>query len=147
MSSSRAEARPLRAVNVKVSRQGLAVDLADGRTLVVPIGWYPRLLHGTPDERNHWRLIGGGEGIHWPDLDEDVSVDDLLAGYPSGEGQSSLERWLARRKKAATKKTARQKTAAPSAGAGKVSDRSVPRKCAPVIASSIGRQGKRSGRR
>jgi hypothetical protein len=57
-------------------------------------GWYPRLWHGTPEERHHWRLIGGGEGIHWPELDEDISVENLLAGKPSGESQRSLKRWL-----------------------------------------------------
>lgn len=97
MSTSKAETGHPRAVDVKVSRQALAIDLADGRTLVVPIAWYPRLLHGTPAERNHWRLIGAGEGIHWPGLDEDISVDGLLAGLPSGESQSSLKRWLAQR--------------------------------------------------
>jgi hypothetical protein len=66
----------------------------DGRTISVPLGWYPRLLHGTPEEHNHWRLIGGGEGIHWPDLDEDISVENLLAGKSSGESQRSLKRWL-----------------------------------------------------
>jgi hypothetical protein len=94
---SRSEPRSARAVDVKVSRQALTVDLADGRTLVVPITWFPRLLHGTPSERSHWRLIGGGEGVHWPNLDEDVSVEGLLAGLPSRESQPSLKRWLARR--------------------------------------------------
>lgn len=91
MNSSRAEPR---AVSVKVTRQALAVELADGRTLVVPIGWYPRLLHGTVSERNKWRLIGKGEGIHWPELDEDISVRGLLAGTASGESASSFRRWL-----------------------------------------------------
>jgi hypothetical protein len=68
-----------------------------GHTISVPLGWYPRLLHGTPGERNHWRLIGGGEGIHWPDLDEDISVENLLAGKPSGESQRSFKRWLQER--------------------------------------------------
>ena len=77
MTSSKHEAR---AVGVKVTRQALAVELADGRTLVVPIDWYPRQLHGTSVERNKWRLIGKGEGIHWPDADEDLSVEGLLLG-------------------------------------------------------------------
>jgi len=66
----------------------------DGRTVSVPIVWYPRLLHGTSVEREHWRLLGSGEGIHWPELDEDISVENLLAGKRSGEGQTSFKRWL-----------------------------------------------------
>jgi len=66
----------------------------DGRTVSVPIAWFPRLMHGSPPERSNWRLIGRGEGVHWPDLDEDISVEDLLAGYGSGESQSSLQNWL-----------------------------------------------------
>ena len=72
----------------------LIVHLADGRSLSVPVAWYPRLLHGTPAERAEWRLVGKGEGIHWPRLDEDVSVDGLLAGRRSGESPASLQRWL-----------------------------------------------------
>jgi hypothetical protein len=60
----------------------------------VPLAWYPRLLHGQPQERNNWRLIGQGEGIHWPDLDEDISAENILLGQPSGESQRSLGRWL-----------------------------------------------------
>ena len=115
MSTSRSESPSARAVDVKVSRQALAVDLADGRTLVVPLTWFPRLLHGTPTERNHWRLIGGGEGVHWPDLDEDISVEGLLAGLPSGESQTSLRRWLAQRDE-------RQTRLPRPTGAGKVGD-------------------------
>jgi hypothetical protein len=77
----------------------------DGRTIIVPLGWYPRLYHGTAKERKHWRLIGQGEGIHWPHLDEDISVVNLLTGRASGESQQSLQRWLERR--AARKKTSR----------------------------------------
>jgi len=86
--------------NVSVSDDALAVDLADGRTITVPLAWFPRLAHGTPAERTNWRLIGGGEGIHWPDLDEDISVRSLLAGRRSGEAQESLRRWLEGRKAA-----------------------------------------------
>jgi hypothetical protein len=75
------------------------VDLADGRSIAVPIAWYPRLAHGTPAERANWRLIGRGEGIHWPDLDEDISVENLLAGSRSGESQTSFKRWLASRQR------------------------------------------------
>jgi hypothetical protein len=86
------------AQHVSVTDDSLVVDLADGRTLLVPLAWYPRLLHGTPEERSHWRLIGRGEGIHWPDLDEDVSIEGLLAGIPSGESQRSFKRWLESRR-------------------------------------------------
>lgn len=79
---------------VHVSADTLSVDLADGRSIAVPLAWYPRLVHGTPAERSHWRLIGRGEGIHWPDLDEDISVENLLSGTPSGESQHSFKRWL-----------------------------------------------------
>jgi hypothetical protein len=85
---------------VTVTDDALIVDLLDGRTVTVPLSWYPRLVHGTPAERVHWRLIGRGEGIHWPDLDEDISVDGLLAGRPSGETQRSLGRWLKSRQDA-----------------------------------------------
>jgi hypothetical protein len=73
------------------------VDLADGRTITAPLVWFPRLKHGTAAERANWRLIGAGEGIHWPQLDEDISVESLLAGRPSGETQDSLRRWLDQR--------------------------------------------------
>src|SRR5438128_799827 len=85
------------AIAVSVRGEELAVDLLDGRTIIVPLGWYPRLLPGTLKERKNWRLIGRGQGIHWPDLDEDVSVHNLLAGKPSGESQRSFKQWLQRR--------------------------------------------------
>jgi len=97
MSSSASEVQLSRAVRVTVTKDALAVDLTDGRTVIAPLAWYPRLLHGTSEERRRWRLIGRGEGIHWPDLDEDISVEGLLAGRPSGEGQRSFKRWLAER--------------------------------------------------
>jgi hypothetical protein len=75
----------------------LGVDLSDGRSIAIPLAWYPRLVHGTLSERGNWRLIGNGEGIHWPDLDEDVSVAALLAGTPSRESGKSLGRWLKQR--------------------------------------------------
>ena len=86
--------------DVRVTDEELIVELADGRTVSVPITWFPRLLHGKPTERANWRLIGRGEGVHWPDLDEDVSVGDLLAGHGSGETQESLRRWLESRARA-----------------------------------------------
>lgn len=85
------------ALRVDVSDDTLCVELADGRTISVPLAWYPRLAHGTARERGNWRLIGRGEGIHWPELDEDVSVENLLTGKASGESQASFKRWLARR--------------------------------------------------
>ena len=94
MNTSTTDIQVAMAQQITVTEDTLTVDLADGRTISVPLGWYPRLLHGTPEERNHWRLIGGGEGIHWPDLDEDISMENLLAGRPSGESQRSLQRWI-----------------------------------------------------
>jgi hypothetical protein len=88
-----------RAIQVVVTDDALVVDLADGRTVSAPLAWYPRLVHGTAQERGNFRLIGSGEGIHWPDLDEDISIDNLLQGQPSGESQTSLAKWLAGREK------------------------------------------------
>lgn len=85
--------------NVTVTEDTLIVDLTDGRTILVPLAWYSRLLHGTPEERDNWRLIGDGEGIHWPDLDEDISVEDVLLGKTSAESQKSFEKWLDQRSK------------------------------------------------
>ena len=97
MSSSTVEAREALAVSVQVSEDALLVELADGRTIAAPLAWYPRLTHATVAERASWRLLGGGRGIHWPDLDEDVSVANVLEGRPSGESQTSFKRWLAGR--------------------------------------------------
>jgi len=99
MSSLTTERQIVKAQHVAVTEDSLTVDLTDGRTVVIPIGWFPRLLNGTPDERSNWQLIGNGEGIHWPDLDEDISVDNLLLGKPSGESQRSLKVWLDNRKR------------------------------------------------
>ena len=89
-----------RARRVSVADDVLSVELVDGRTISVPVEWYPRLAHGNAAEQNHWRLIGDGEGIHWPDLDEDISVEGLLAGRRSGESQTSVRGWLERRRPA-----------------------------------------------
>jgi hypothetical protein len=97
MSSSTVEAREALAVHVEVSDDTLSVELSDGRTIAAPLAWYPRLAHGTSGERRSWRLIGGGRGIHWPALDEDISVANLLAGQPSAESQTSFKKWLAGR--------------------------------------------------
>ena len=99
MNSSTIEARTVAATNVAVTDDTLTVDLVDGRTIAAPLAWYPRLLHGTPSERAAWRLIAGGHGIHWPELDEDISVVNLLAGQPSAESQTSLKKWLTARNK------------------------------------------------
>jgi len=87
-----------KAENVRVAKDTLSVDLSDGRTISVPLAWFARLLHATQQERNNWRLIGKGHGIHWEDLDEDISIEGLLAGTPSGESQASFKRWLEGRK-------------------------------------------------
>ena len=85
------------AVDVKVSEDTLSVELSDGRTISVPVDWYPRLTHATVEERANWRIIGRGHGIHWGDIDEDVGVEGLLAGRPSGESRSSFRKWLENR--------------------------------------------------
>ena len=85
------------AVDVRVTQDERTVQLEDGRTLAVPLVWYPRLLHGSKRERARWRFIGRGIGIHWPSLDEDISVEGLLAGRRSGDSQESLKRWFERR--------------------------------------------------
>ncbi len=82
------------AERVSVTEDTLSVDLSDVRTIAVPLAWFPRLLHATQRERSHWRLIGKGQGIHWPKLDEDISVEGLLAGKASGESQTSFRKWL-----------------------------------------------------
>jgi hypothetical protein len=86
------------AVEVSVSEDTLSVDLRDGRSISVPLAWYPRLASGSAKERDNWRLIGQGEGIHWEDLDEDISLLGLLEGKPSGESQTSFQQWLASRR-------------------------------------------------
>ena len=83
------------ATRVKVTDDTLSVDLAGGRTISVPLEWYPRLVRGTVKERNTWKI--GAAGIHWPELDEDISIAGLLAGRRSGESQTSLKKWLDQR--------------------------------------------------
>jgi hypothetical protein len=99
MSSSEVEAREALATRVEVNEDTLSVELADGRTIAAPLAWYPRLAHATAEERGSWKLIGGGRGIHWPAIDEDISVSNLLAGQPSTESQSSFKKWIASRAK------------------------------------------------
>ena len=97
MNSLVIETRIAAAQRITVTEDALVVELTDGRTISVPLVWYPRLVRGKPEERNNWRLIGHGEGIHWPDLDEDISVENLILGKPSGESQRSLKQWLEQR--------------------------------------------------
>jgi hypothetical protein len=85
------------AVQVTMTDEKLIVDLADGRSIVVPLAWYPRLMYGSPQERQNWQLLGDGYAIEWPDLDEHIGIEGLLAGRRSGESKKSLERWLATR--------------------------------------------------
>ena len=94
MTISAVEIEVPNAENVSVTEDSLSVDLSDGRTVSVPLAWFPRLLHATREERENWRLIGKGHGIHWKDIDEDISVEGLLAGRPSGESQESFSKWL-----------------------------------------------------
>jgi uncharacterized protein DUF2442 len=104
MNTLTSELREVTAEKVAMTKDTLRVELADGRTVEAPLAWYPRLLRGTAKERSHWRLIAGGEGIHWPDLDEDISVQNVLLGHPSGESQHSFKKWLeARNSKSASR--------------------------------------------
>jgi hypothetical protein len=82
---------------VTITDEPLALDLEDGRSIAVPIGWFPRLAYGTPAERANFQISGAGYGVHWPDLDEDIGVEGLLLGKKSGESQASFARWLGRR--------------------------------------------------
>lgn len=93
MSSSQPEMQAI-VRNVAVTAESLVVDLVDGRSFSVPIDWYPRLVHGSPEERARWELMAQGEGIHWPLLDEDIHVSDLIAGRGSKESERSIAEWL-----------------------------------------------------
>ena len=88
-SSAQAEAADIRVRDVRVGEDELSVALMDGRTITVPLAWYPRLAGGTPEQRARWELAGGGYGIHWPDLDEDLSTEGLLAGARAPRGSAS----------------------------------------------------------
>ena len=92
-----AEVTLARILQVRVTEDTLSVDLEDGRTISVPIGWFPRLSHGTSAERDNTEISGAGLGVHWPDLDEDIGVEGLIRGWKSTESRSSFERWLAAR--------------------------------------------------
>lgn len=78
-----------RVKDVHLGDDTLSVDLVDGRTITVPLAWYPRLLHASPAARNNWRVAGGGFGIRWPDIDEDLSTEGLLRGAPAPRSRSS----------------------------------------------------------
>ena len=97
MSSSTTETTAARAQDATVTEETLTVELFDGRSISVPLAWFPRLVHGTPEERLDWRLMSQGAGIPWTALDEDISVQNLLMGKASGESQRSLKRWLKQR--------------------------------------------------
>ncbi len=97
MSISIREIEVPNAEKVTITDDMLSVDLSDGRTIAVPLAWFPRLVHARLEERMNWRRIGQGSGIHWEDLDEDISVEGLLAGQPSGESQASFKKWLSQR--------------------------------------------------
>jgi hypothetical protein len=97
MNTSASDDQEARARDVRVGEDSLVVELMDGRTLTVPLAWYPRLWYGSADERAHLELIGDGSYIHWPDLDEDLSIAGMLAGRRSRESPESLKKWLAGR--------------------------------------------------
>ena len=94
MISSASKQDSVFAVDVVVTNETLTVELNDGRSLSVPLTWFPRLVHGTAAERRDWELTARGRGIHWPQLDEDISVEGLIAGNPSFESEGSIQRWL-----------------------------------------------------
>lgn len=94
MTTSTIEVQIPNVEDVTVTEDTLTAELADGRTISIPLAWYPRLVNATPEERDNWELLGDGQGIRWPDLDEDISTEGLIAGRPSGESQRSLKRWL-----------------------------------------------------
>ena len=99
MNTSASDVQEARARDVRVGEDSLVVELMDGRTLTVPLAWYPRLWYGSADERAHFELIGDGGYVHWPDLDEDLSIAGMLAGRRSQESPESLKKWLARRER------------------------------------------------
>ena len=104
MSTSSLATETVVAKHVRVTGDTLVVELADGRSVSVPLKWYPRLAEGRPSERRKWELIGPGVGIHWPELDEDISVEGLLLGRPSAESAASLQKWRASRRRPANRR-------------------------------------------
>lgn len=112
MSSLSVQVDRPRVQHLVITGDSLVVELTDGRTISVPLAWYPRLLQGDSKERNNWRLIGAGEGIHWPDLDDDLSIDSLISGSPSGESGESFKRWLKERSLEAKRRRSSRPSAA-----------------------------------
>ena len=88
-SSAQAKGADIRVRDVSVSEDELTVALMDGRTIAVPLAWYPRLANGTPEQRARWEVAGGGYGIHWPELDEDLNTEGLLAGARAPRGSAT----------------------------------------------------------
>lgn len=107
MSISTIEMEVPKAEDVRVTTDSLSIDLSDGRSISVPLEWFPRLVYATSAERKNWRLIGRGHGIHWEDIDEDISVEGLLSGKPSSESQTSFKKWLSHRQGRITKRSNR----------------------------------------
>lgn len=105
MNTSAIETDIPKAENVKLTDDTLSVELNDGRTISVPLEWFPCLVHATVEERNNWRLIGKGHGIHWEGIDEDINVKGLLAGKPSVESQVSFKKWLSQRQSQLTNRS------------------------------------------
>ena len=97
MNSLAIETQEPRAQAITINEDSLSVDLMDGRTIIAPLIWYPRLWYGTTEERDNFEIIGDGALIHWHDLDEDLSVGGILAGRRSGESQKSLKKWIEER--------------------------------------------------
>ena len=97
MSTSMVEIEVPNAEHLTATKDTLSVDLSDGRTISVPLAWFPRLLHASQEERKNFKLIGKGQGIHWQDIDEDISVQNLLVGRPSGVSLPSFKKWLGER--------------------------------------------------
>ena len=97
MNTSATEIQEPRAQEVRINADDVVVELVDGRTLTVPLAWFPRLWYGSEQERGRFEIIGDGSYIHWPDLDEDLSIAGMLAGRRSRESADSLKRWLASR--------------------------------------------------
>jgi hypothetical protein len=102
------------AASVAITTEKLRVDLSDGRSLVVPLEWYPRLADASPKERKNWRLLGDGYAIEWPDLDEHLGIEGLLAGRQSGESKKSFERWLTSRQRTARVATVKRQAVSPA---------------------------------
>ena len=104
MNSLTVDIHSIRAQKVKVTVDELIVELSDGRTIAIPLAWYPRLMYATKRERNRWELIANGVGIHWHDIDEDISVEGIILGKPSYESQHSFSEWLKKRNKPSNRK-------------------------------------------